>query len=207
MIRLPPFVLTDTNMLKNDRKIAFEIQIPRIILFGIVWGLLELFLNPLLKDCSRALAGISMPFFSVVFILSVKHRIPAGGTVFLAAVIAAMIKYFFAGMVLSGGFMAILIEAALIEALFLLSGLCLWGYISAGILVQLYSAFHPYITKGLLCQSAHFVFFRKFVLDSFHLNLQRAALIAVLLSLHIIAGFLSGCISWRLAAYFRKVQH
>lgn len=103
--------------------------------------------------------------------------------------------------------MAILIEAALIDVVCFIGGISLWTYLSSAILVQLYSAFHPYITKGLLCQSTHFVFFRKFVYESFNLELQKTSLIFLLIFLHIVAGFLSGLISWRGVSYLKEKKN
>ena len=106
------------SMFKIKNKIPFEKQLHWIIISGLIWGLLELFLAPVIKSYARGVFGIVMPFISITFILSVKYRMPAKGTIFLSAVIASLIKYFFSGMVLTGGFMAILMEAALIEAVY-----------------------------------------------------------------------------------------
>ena len=182
------------NMIETKR--PFEEQIHFIIIIGILWGLLELFLMPVLRSNARGIAGLVMPFISVSFILTARAWMPARGTVFLSAVIGAMIKFLLGGMVLKGAFMAILVEAAIIELIYLMSGFALWGYVASGILVQLYSAFHPWITKGLLCQSSHFVFFKKFLNGQFDLQPERTALIAILLTAHIIMGLMSGLLAW-----------
>ena len=169
-------------------KKPFEEQVHLIIIIGILWGLLELFLMPVLRSNARGIAGLVMPFISVMFILTARAWIPTQGTVFLAAVIGAMIKLFLGGMVLKGAFMAILLEAAIIELVYLVSGFALWGFIASGVLVQMYSAFHPFLTKGLLCQSAHFVFFKKFLLSQFDIQVEKTALIIILLTAHFIMG-------------------
>lgn len=186
------------------RQISFEEQIIWIIVAGLLWGGLELFLAPLLRNYTRGLSGILMPFISITVILSLKYKMPRPGTIFLSAIIASMIKYFFAGMVLKGTFMAILVEAIIIEGVFFISGLSVYGFIASGILVQLYSAFHPYFTKGLLCQSTHFVFFKKFLAESVHLKFEQTALIVVLIALHMLSGFLSGFIAWRMIWFFKN---
>lgn len=177
-------------------KKPFEEQIHFIIIIGILWGLLELFLMPVFRSNARGISGIAMPFISVTFVLIARAWMPTKGTVFLSAVIGAMIKFFLGGMVLKGAFMAILIEATIIEFIYLMSGFALWGYIASGILVQLYSAFHPWITKGLLCQSSHFLFFKKFLNSQFDFHAERTALIVILLTAHIIMGLMSGLLAW-----------
>jgi len=191
---------------RSKPKISFENQLPWIIIFGTVWGLLELFLAPVIKNYAKGLFGIIMPFISIGFILIAKYRIPARGSVFLSAVIASAIKYFFSGMVLKGAFMAILIEALLVESFYVLGGFSLWVYISSGISVQLYSAFHPLITKGLLCQSSHFIFFKKFIFNNFNIALEKQNLIIVLIGLHILTGIVCGLFAWIFSFRFSKLK-
>ena len=193
-------------MNKFAQKIPFEKQIHWIIISGLIWGLIELFLAPVIRSYARGLFGILMPLISITFMLSVKYRMPAKGTIFLSAIIASLIKLFLSGMVLTGGFMAILVEAALIEIVYSFSGFTLWGYISSGILVQLYSAFHPYITKGLLCQSTHFVFFKRFLSQNFNLLLEKESIIFTLISIHILAGITTGLIAWWIITFLVKKE-
>ena len=68
-----------------ETKKPFEEQIHFIIIIGILWGLLELFLMPVLRSNARGIAGLVMPFISVSFILTARAWMPTRGTVFLAA--------------------------------------------------------------------------------------------------------------------------
>ncbi len=183
-------------MIVRNAKIPFEKQVSWIILSGLIWGLIELFFGPPIKSFTKSLFGILMPFIGITFMLSVKYKMPTKGTIFLAAIIASLIKYFFSGMVLTGGFMAILFEAAAVEFVYSFSGLTLWGFILSGILAQLYSFFHPYFTNGMMCQSVNFLYLKNMFMQNFNLIVERRMIIYMLSTSSVIAGILSGFLAW-----------
>ncbi|APF19304.1 hypothetical protein Calab_3611 [Caldithrix abyssi DSM 13497] len=175
----------------EKEKITLEKQIPRIISIGILWGIVELYGSRILKGLQPELFSIWMPFIVALLLISAKRLAPMRGSVLLMGVIAALMKFFFAGMSVEGPFIAILCEAALAEALFVLLGVNFRADISVGVGLQLYSAFHPLLTKGLFCNSIHFVKFKRWVLNESlfkRFEWGDTSVMAFFLALHVLAG-------------------
>jgi len=173
---------------------TFEKQIPRILLIGIIWGLIELLIAPIIKSTQPALFGFLMPFITVLIILTGRYFVPAYGSVILMGIIASVMKYLLSGMVLHGAFMAILLEALLAEIILSIFNMNLLSYILVGISTELYSALHPLLSKGIFCQSAHFLKFKKLLISVFDLDLSamsRDTISSILLITHIIFGVLA----------------
>ena len=174
---------------------TFEKQIPRILLIGIIWGLAEILIAPVIKSVQPALFGFLMPFITVLIILIGRYYIPAYGSVILMGIIASVMKYLLSGMVLHGAFMAILLEALLAEIILSVFNMNLFSYIFVGMSTELYSALHPLLSKGVFCQSAHFIKFKKLLFSIFNLDLSamsRDVLNSIFLVTHIIFGVLAG---------------
>ncbi len=174
---------------------TFEKQIPRILLIGIIWGLIEILIAPVIKSFQPALFGFLMPFIVVLVILIGRYFVPAYGSIILMGIIAAVMKYLLSGMVLHGAFMAILLEALLAEIILSIFNMNLFSYILVGISVELYSAFHPLLSKGVFCQSTHYLKFKKLLIGIFDIEpsvLSRDVLSSILLIFHIILGVAAG---------------
>jgi len=173
----------------------YEKQIPLILLIGIIWGLIEILLFPIIKSIQPALFGFIMPFITVLIILIGRHYIPHYGSIILMGIIAAVMKYLLSGMVLHGAFMAILLEALLAEIILSILNMNLVSYILVGISTELYSAIHPLISKGLFCQSAHYLKFKKLLINLFDFNasaMSREVISSILIVSHIVFGVLAG---------------
>ncbi len=67
---------------------TFEKQIPSIILIGIIWGLVEIFISPVIKSFQPALFGLLIPFITILIILVGRYLVPAYGSVFIMGDIA-----------------------------------------------------------------------------------------------------------------------
>jgi len=191
-----------------DSEKSFGKQIQWILLFGVLWGITEVFIGSWLKTLQPALFGITIPFVTILIILTAKHFAPVPGSILLMALIAAPIKFFFSGMILHGAFMAILLEAFLAEFTFALMGFKFIAFILAGILIELYSLFHPLLSRGVFCQSTHFVFFKRWLENLINSgsaeSISESSVTFVLLSLHILMGVLAGIITWRGIRYFTR---
>ena len=173
----------------------YEKQIPLILLIGIIWGLIEILLFPIIKSIQPALFGFIMPFITVLIILIGRYYVPHYGSIILMGIIAAVMKYLLSGMVLHGAFMAILLEALLAEIILSILNMNLVSYISVGISTELYSAIHPLISKGLFCQSAHYLKFKKLLINLFDFNasaMSREVISSILIVSHIVFGVLAG---------------
>ena len=175
----------------------YEKQIPLILLIGIIWGLIEILLSPVIKSIQPALFGFIMPFITVLIILIGRYYVPHYGSIILMGIIAAVMKYLLSGMVLHGAFMAILLEALLAEIILSILNMNLVSYILVGISTELYSAIHPLISKGLFCQSAHYLKFKKLLINLFDFNasaMSYEVTSSILIVSHILFGVLAGLI-------------
>ena len=198
-----------SNDLNGNKNI--DQQIPRIFFLGILWGVLELFVAARIKALQPALAGITIPFVIILFILVAKYFAPTRGTILLMAIIPALFEFFFAGMILHGPFMAILLEAFLAEVAFTLLGFRIVTFLSTGVLIELYSAFHPLLSRGVFCQSGHFVKFERWLVNLLWLGLpeeiSRSTITFILLSFHIFAGILAGLLGWVIVQYMAHKRY
>lgn len=189
--------------------IPFEKQIAPILFFGVLWGLIELFVGGWVRSVQRELVGFVMPFLITVFIVFTKSFAPARGSVFLMAVIAAVIVLFLGSMTLHGAFTAILAEAVIAEIVFLIFGFKILTFIIIGILLQSYSLFHPYLTRGMFCQSSHFLFFKRLLADVISAKstneLSVNFVTSVLLSSHFIAGLCAGITARIVSVFSQKI--
>ncbi len=178
----------------------------RILGLGILWGLMELFLGSWIKSWQPALFGILMPGVVVFLMLYARTIVPLPGSLILMGIVAGTMKLFLAGMVFHGAFMAILIEAVLVELLFGIMGLNLITFILSAITVQFYSLFHPLLSKGVFCQSTHFVFFKRWLEQVLYGGMQDSLsdsrVGVILLALHFLMGLFVGLMSWKLLKLF-----
>jgi hypothetical protein len=191
-------------MVKKIIKMKFEKQIPRIFLIGIIWGLIEILISPVIKSFQPALFGFVMPFITVLIILIGRNYVPAYGSIILMGIIASVMKYLLSGMVLHGAFMAILLEALLAEIILSIFNMNLLSYILVGISVELYSAFHPLLSRGIFFQSAHFIKFNRLLISVFDLDpaaMSRDVISIILFSTHIILGILAGLLFFWIKTY------
>ncbi|MHB2152837.1 hypothetical protein ACX8XN_00375 [Calditrichota bacterium GD2] len=176
----------------TDDKFQMEKQIPRIISIGILWGIVEIYGSRLLKGLQPELFSFWMPFIIAMLLFFAKRLAPIMGSALLMGVIAALLKFFASGMSVEGPFIAILAEAALAEALFVLLGVNFRADIAVGVALQLYSAFHPLLTKGLFCSSIHFVKFKRWLLNESlfkRFDWNDTSVMAFFLALHVLVGF------------------
>ncbi len=172
----------------------------KVLCCGFLWGLAEVYLGGLIKSWQPALFGFLLPFIISLLLLWARWWVPATGSLLLMGVIAATLKLFVSGMVFHGAFLAILVEALLAEVIFLLAGINLFSFSLIGIAIQFYSLFHPLLSKGVFCQSSHFVLFKRwlerFLFPGAQTTLSDSTTSLILILTHLLVGLLSGLISW-----------
>ncbi|MCD6375306.1 MAG: hypothetical protein J7L94_07235 [Caldisericaceae bacterium] len=179
------------------KRISIEQQIPRILGAGLIWAVLELFFSKLLKNWQPALFSILMPFFIAIFIMLAKRFAPLKGSIMLMGIVAATIKLFHSGMVFHGPFIAILNEAFLAEIIFLIVGLRFVADALVGVSLEMYSAFHPLLTRGMFCNSIHLVKFKRMVASLIDIpqdTISKVTIISIYLMCHLLAGLLAAFI-------------
>jgi len=184
--------ITSYHLLSPMKKTAtIEQQIAWILWAGIIWGLVEIILSKGLKIWQPALFSILMPLLVAIFIMLVKRLVPLKGSILFMGMLAATIKFFYSGLILHGPFMAILIEAFLAEIIFLTIGSKFIGDCLVGISIEMYSAFHPFLTTGMLCNSIHLLKFKRLVAHLLDVPKNAIGKITIL-SLYVLFHFLAG---------------
>ncbi len=183
-----------------------DLNIGRLLLLGVLWGLFEVFLGKQLKSWQPSLFAFVMPFVITVFIILAKNFVSDTGGILGMAVIAAVMKWFASGMILHGAFMAILLEAMLAELVFLILDFGFRAVVAIGVLFQLYDLFHPFLVNGNLCQTVRFVHFKEWFTRLFYdgQNLSNQYLLLLLIGIHFIVGLLAAVTAWLLLKIWRK---
>lgn len=178
-------------MVKN-LAIPIEGQLVRILGIGVLWGFIEVFLSPVIKNLEPALFGLLMPFVVTILILFAWKVVPLAGSITIAGIIAAVMEYFFTGMNLTDASGAILLEALGADLILSIGGKRLIPLLLVGVYVELYSAFHPLIFKGNFC---HLLIYRKWLLDQFQFlgpTLSKPQLIGLVILSHTCMGLIAG---------------
>ena len=190
-------------MVLEELKKPFEKQLPLILILGLFWGLIEYFIGDLIKIYFRPFLGIIMPLITAFFILTVKYLIPQRGSIILTAIVCALFIFFTRGMILHGTFMAVLLEAVIIEIVFLIFKFKIAFYLISAVAIQLYSLIHPLLSKGLFCLSSHFLAFKTW----FYTNLATVStdiLVIVLVLFHVVFGLVAGFLAYKTTVYLVK---
>ncbi len=184
-------------------------QIERILIAGILWGLIEIFISKFLKIFQPALFSVLLPFVVSFYIIIVKRLIPLAGSVFYMGILAAVLKFFYTGMEVHGPFWAIIIEALCAEFIFVVLGLKIVADILVGVVLELFSAFYPLISKGMLCNSIHLIKFKRWLATVTSVSVDsipRETVISLYLSFHLFFGFLAGILAFMLFKILKKIK-
>jgi len=137
---------TDSDTHKQNLYSSNDILIT--ICIGILWGLIEVYLSPLLKGFRLPLSGVILTAIAIIIILPGRYFAQSPGTILFMGLIAALIKFFSQSTILCSPAFAIMIEATIAEVVFLILRIRLISYITTGILLLLYVSFHSIFTKG-----------------------------------------------------------
>jgi hypothetical protein len=185
-----------------QNKIPFEIQAKRVMLWGVIWGIIELIVPPIIKALLPTFSAFLVPFVIFLFVLTLKYFLPTPGTIMLMAIISASIKFLVSEAVLTGSFMAILIEAALVELTFIIFNFRFRTFIISGILVELYVLIHPILSKGVFYESHQFIVFERWIGNLFgyelSANMPDGQVLISLIILHLLFGVLTGWLAWKI---------
>lgn len=174
-----------------------------IAAFGALWGLMEITLGAFLKSTRLPFSGALLAALACIIALTGRSFVRRRGAILMMGGVAALLKIFSVGTVIAGPFFAILIEAALADAIVLMIGPGRPGFILAGMAMVTYTVAHPLITQGLFFGSRIYVVYwatARQVGQWLHLEVVHLALfIALYLGVHALAGALAGWFAWRVA--------
>ena len=170
------------------------------LILSLLWVGNEVVLAPWLKSMNIIFSGIWISFFAVVIIVSGKRMIPATGSVIAIGIMTAFFKFLLTGFSTNVPFFAVLIDAFVGEVIFLILKTTKVSSIVAGISIFSYTAFHPIIHGAPLLKSHYYLLFRRWLLFWFDAE-SETTIRLIYLSIHVIAGIISGLIAWFLSEW------
>ena len=121
-----------------------------VAVFGTLCGLLEITLGTTLKGLRIPFTGLIMTALVTILCLAGRRFAPRRGSILMMGGVAALLKIFSIGGFILGPFWAILIEAALAEAVISALGLNRLSCMLSGTLLLAYTTVHPFITQRIL---------------------------------------------------------
>ena len=179
-----------------------------VAVFGALWGALELTLGAYLHVLFPPLAntfftGLILAGAGAVVALVGRTFVPRRGAVLGIGIVTALLKVLSLGGVKIGPVVAILAEAALMEAALLSKASpTRWRYVLAGILAVSWNFFHKFIMMRLLYGKGITEVYGKMIQDgSQTLGMdagQAVAVIGVLFLFRVAVGAVGGWLAWDL---------
>ena len=175
-----------------------------IAVFGALWGLMEITLGVTLKGLRIPLGGAVLAGIAAVIYLTGRYFARRRGAIFMMGMVAALVKVFSVGTVIAGPFLAILIEAAVAEAVISLLGVNRISYVLTGMILLVYTIVHPFLSQGIIfgadIYKMYLEMFRQ-VAGILHVDYGHLWLVVLAYAgLHMVAGLMAGNTSWVLSA-------
>ncbi len=171
-----------------------------IVVFGALWGGLEMALGGILHALHIPLRGLWMAGMGAFVLCSAQLWIGGRGTPFYVAVIAAFLKLFSLGGLVLSPAIAILMEGVIASAMFVLIKENLLGCLTASVLITLYTIIHKFFSLALVYRSEITQIYGSFTKQgSFILKIAGDSLtvfFTVYIVIHIIVGILAGTIAF-----------
>lgn len=179
-----------------------------VAVFGALWGALELSLGAYLHVLFPPLAdtfftGLIMAGIGAVVALVGRTFVPRPGAVLGIGIVTALLKVLSLGGVKIGPVVAILAEAALMEAALLSkTSPTRWRYVLAGILAVSWNFIHKFMMMRLLYGQRITEVYVKMIQDgsqALGLDVRQAvAIIGVLFLFRVVVGAVGGWLAWDL---------
>jgi hypothetical protein len=179
-----------------------------VAVFGALWGALELSLGAYLHVLFPPLAntfftGLIMAGIGAVVALVGRTFVPRPGAVLGIGIVTALLKVLSLGGVKIGPVVAILAEAALMEAALLSkTSPTRWRYVLAGALAVSWNFFHKFIMMRLLYGQGITEVYVKMIQDgsqALGMDVRQAvAIIGVLFLFRVAVGAVGGWLAWDL---------
>lgn len=177
-------------------------------LFGALWGVVELTLGSYLHvifppQANTFLTGVVMGGIGVLIALTGRHFVPRRGSVFLIAVVTALLKLLSPGGARLGPFVAILMEGALMElALLATRDPRPWPFALGGALAVGWNFFHKFVMMRLVYGGSVVEVYEKMVREGSQMlgiDVSAAlAILAILLLVRLVVGAIAGWGAWAL---------
>jgi hypothetical protein len=190
----------------SDNSFASQ-DIAIIAVFGALWGLMEITMGVTLKGLRIPMGGAILTAIAAIIFLTGRYFVRKKGSILMMGMVAALLKIFSIGTVITGPFIAILLEALFAEMIITVMGVNRLSFLLTPVFLLLYTIIHPFISQGLLFgDDIYTVYLLTFKKIAGILNIGMNHLIWVALiytSIHIILGLISGWLAFSMA---RKVE-
>jgi hypothetical protein len=172
-------------------------------IFGALWGLMEITLGVTLKGLRIPMGGAFLTAISSIIFLTGRYFIRRRGSIILMGAVAAVLKLFSIGTVITGPFIAIIIEATIAEILLILLGVNRISFVLTPAILCLYTIVHPFIAQGLIFgEDIYKIYITSFQKIASLLSIDTIYLgwIVILYALiHLIMGTIAGWMTYSLS--------
>ena len=173
-----------------------------IVVFGTIWGLVEIGLGSLLHALNIPLKGSILTALTAGVALTGRIFAPQRGSLLQMGLIAAFLKIFSFGGSIALPLMGIMEEALILEGTLIVGGITLPAYIAAGGLAVLWTPVHFLFVNGILITGKFRLYYDlllRMLSGITGLGRERAALLFLLLALFLfLVGALAGVLAWYL---------
>ena len=174
-----------------------------VAIFGAVWGALEMSLGSVLHVLNVPQAGTIMAAIGIVVLLTGHTFVPRRGAVLMMGFTTAFVKMFSLGGIVINPMMAIVMEAALVEAGLRLGGGGRMTLLLAGVMGSSWNFVHPFITQALLAGWGMTRVYRWLVHGGAQLfGLAEGygwLIFGLLLALKVVVGLVAGHTGWEIS--------
>ncbi len=179
-----------------------------IVVFGTIWGLVEIGLGSLLHTLNVPLKGSILTALTAGVALTGRTFVPTRGSLLQMGLIAAFLKIFSFGGSIALPLLGIMEEALILEGTLIVGGLTLPAYIAAGGLAVLWTPVHFLFVNGILI-TGKFHLYYDLLLGLLSgvtgLGREKAGLLFLLLALFLfLIGALVGALAWHLGCDIRR---
>ena len=197
----PDFHRADSNNSFGPQDIAI------VAVFGALWGLMEITLGVTLKGLRIPMGGAILTAIAAIIFLTGRYFVRKKGSIIMMGTVAALLKIFSIGTVITGPFIAILLEAVFAEIIITVMGVNRLSFLFTPVFLLLYTIIHPFISQGLLfgddIYTVYLLTFKK-IASILNIGMNHLVWVALIYAgIHIILGLFSGWLAFSVA---RKVE-
>ncbi len=192
----------------SENKIILEDKWLKAAVLGSLWASFEIIVGSLLHNLRIPFAGTFLTLFAVILLISFSRIWPQRGIIIRAGIICALMKSISPSAVILGPMIGILSEALIIEAILMLTGRTLAGYILGGAIAVLSALLHK-IGNLLIIYGFDLIEVYVNMLNYAANQLQLAGfapeqLLYILIAVYLIAGALAGIAGYYIGSRAKK---
>ena len=185
------------NNISRSKKIAY------ISTFGCLSGITEITMGSWLHAFRVPFTGVIMGAIFVIILLIARFIIMEKGSTLTIGLIAAFLKLFSIGSVVTGPLIAIISQALIAEILLSFIGINIAGFLITPAMTLLFNCLYPFISQTLMLGTDIVKVYTKMIIQGaqlFSLPVESGWIIlGLFILIHLTAGIISGVIAWKLS--------